>query len=565
MIEKVRVHEIAKELGIASKDVLEKAKELGLIVKSAQSICTMEQAEKIAEFIINNDKIPPINKKSLNIHYSSSKSQFNNINLTIQNLKSIKELTWSIQYNKGVHAIIAENGTGKSSLIISLAKLVQPNIYSLEFIGKGYEDTRIIFNLNEDTYEWKKQPIWSLEQSKISMPKINGLFESSVHNGTRFKKIDTFQKEFDVDVQNDNIIEADSFIQKNMNYILYGDTDNKRKFTNLYFIRATRRRKTNNSIKQVEYRFYALKNDKTYIKEFFFSTGEYFLLSLIQFVFEFRNNINKSTSLIIIDEIELSLHPLAQKRLMEKVNEFAQEFNLLFIFATHSLQIIENLKPSCIHYLNNINGKCKIFNPIYPNYLSSKLYIHNSFDYVFLVEDDLAKQYLEKVIRKNLKKIHLSFIILPIGGWEKIYETYSLNSINKFYGSAKIQIVLDGDVTSIKEANTNKYKKIPKLFLPFLNIENLIVSYYQNNDKFVDLINTYIFEDLNILDVEVQTSTTKDIKKTFKKIILEFSKYSQKSEEETVNIFIDFILEYNKEDEKYRKFEADICNFLDGT
>ncbi|MEO1937923.1 MAG: translation initiation factor IF-2, partial [Sulfurimonas sp.] len=55
MTEKVRVHEIAKELGIASKDVLEKAKKMGLEVKSAQSVVTMEQAEKIANYIINGE------------------------------------------------------------------------------------------------------------------------------------------------------------------------------------------------------------------------------------------------------------------------------------------------------------------------------------------------------------------------------------------------------------------------------------------------------------------------------------------------------------------------------
>ena len=55
MIEKVRVHEIAKELGIASKDVLEKAKKMGLEVKSAQSVVTMEQAESIANYIMNGD------------------------------------------------------------------------------------------------------------------------------------------------------------------------------------------------------------------------------------------------------------------------------------------------------------------------------------------------------------------------------------------------------------------------------------------------------------------------------------------------------------------------------
>ena len=55
MIEKVRVHEIAKELGIASKDVLDKAKKIGLEVKSAQSVVTMEQAEGLANYIMNGE------------------------------------------------------------------------------------------------------------------------------------------------------------------------------------------------------------------------------------------------------------------------------------------------------------------------------------------------------------------------------------------------------------------------------------------------------------------------------------------------------------------------------
>ena len=55
MIEKVRVHEIAKELGIASKDVLKKASEVGIEVKSAQSTVTMEQADSLMKFIMNGD------------------------------------------------------------------------------------------------------------------------------------------------------------------------------------------------------------------------------------------------------------------------------------------------------------------------------------------------------------------------------------------------------------------------------------------------------------------------------------------------------------------------------
>ncbi len=53
MTDKVSVKEIADELGIASKDVLEKAKSMGIEVKAAQSKVTIEQAESIANYIIS--------------------------------------------------------------------------------------------------------------------------------------------------------------------------------------------------------------------------------------------------------------------------------------------------------------------------------------------------------------------------------------------------------------------------------------------------------------------------------------------------------------------------------
>ncbi len=64
MTDKVSVKEIADELGIASKDVVEKAKSLGIEVKAAQSKVSMEQAEEIANFIMNgeDEKAAPVSK-----------------------------------------------------------------------------------------------------------------------------------------------------------------------------------------------------------------------------------------------------------------------------------------------------------------------------------------------------------------------------------------------------------------------------------------------------------------------------------------------------------------------
>lgn len=54
-IEKVRIYEVAKELGITSREVLSAAKEIKIEVKSAQSTITMEQAESLANYIMNRE------------------------------------------------------------------------------------------------------------------------------------------------------------------------------------------------------------------------------------------------------------------------------------------------------------------------------------------------------------------------------------------------------------------------------------------------------------------------------------------------------------------------------
>ena len=74
MSEKVRVHEVAKELGIASKEVMTKAQEIGLDVKSAQSTLSMEEAEALANFILNGE-IPKFAQKKQSPKKQSAKKQ----------------------------------------------------------------------------------------------------------------------------------------------------------------------------------------------------------------------------------------------------------------------------------------------------------------------------------------------------------------------------------------------------------------------------------------------------------------------------------------------------------
>jgi len=52
---KVRIHEIADELGIKSKEVIEKAKELGLDVKTASNSVSPEDAQNIVNFVMTGE------------------------------------------------------------------------------------------------------------------------------------------------------------------------------------------------------------------------------------------------------------------------------------------------------------------------------------------------------------------------------------------------------------------------------------------------------------------------------------------------------------------------------
>ncbi len=60
---KIRIHEIAKELGMSSKDTVEKAVEMGFEVKAASSGVTPEEAESLINFILTGEKNVPEVKK----------------------------------------------------------------------------------------------------------------------------------------------------------------------------------------------------------------------------------------------------------------------------------------------------------------------------------------------------------------------------------------------------------------------------------------------------------------------------------------------------------------------
>lgn len=662
MSNKVRVYEIAEEAGASSQDVISKAKDLGIQLKSPQSALSYEDAEEITNYILTgesskilkslNAKVLKFNKNNLekiekphspsknkaisqnkirivtkyyekditikkdiieneitsenNLENNTSNikkqktlvpnnneigekqelflNSFPEVTIEITNLKTITYLKWELQKKKGVYGIIGENGSGKSSLLISIAKLVNGNAFKNEFIGVGhYENSKITYYINNIKLNWiKKQSTdnqWRQELTdKYVMPKLTGFFESSILSGTRFNKIDNYIKnELDYKKNEDSIEKSNKFIIDEMNYVLYGKQEHLYKFQELHKINAKRKRKndTTNKMNEKNYTYYVLKlNDSEYLKEQLFSTGEYFLLQLLKFLTNFVNVVNIIPPLIIIDEIEISLHPLAQERLIERLNHFCEKYNIIALFASHSFHIIENINIKNRFYINKKeDDKINIENSIDMGYLTAKLYRHKFYDFIILVEDNLAQEYVRQTVIELLNGIKLSYEIISTGGADKVLEMARKNSSYKYFGEAKLIPIVDEDKKYLLDDYENK--QLGGAFIPVEKfIENYIYPIYSENNtilrnKFSEFIkknyppNTldslkYIWDKKNS-----EKSTYIDI--CYKIAELQIPKSEEIKEhiaKETKIKLVEFIYINNKDTELHQKFVNRLKKFF---
>jgi len=114
MTEKVRVHEIAKELGIASKDVVKKASEMGIEVKSAQSAVSMEEADGLMNYIMNGESSADSEKPAIQ-EQAKEKSDTSSEKKTSETSTNISSTPAQTQDDKVVD-VVAEDTTPEAKI-----------------------------------------------------------------------------------------------------------------------------------------------------------------------------------------------------------------------------------------------------------------------------------------------------------------------------------------------------------------------------------------------------------------------------------------------------------------
>lgn len=413
------------------------------------------------------------------------------LKISIKNLKNIDNFEMSLPIEKGLYALTGVNGTGKSTIMRVISKLVQSSAYN-KFQSQDYNaNTRIILEYEGEKNEWRKgTKDWICNTSDYI--KIRGFYEGSIIHGTRFSDANYESLLKAENVDNTMLVDADKYVKENLSEILHGE---KNYYTNL------KRMKNRDLARMKQFKGlpYFIEGENGLINQFCMSTGENMLISLLHIINTFLINKKEPSSenirLILIDEIELALHPSAIMRLLRLLKGLTTKYNLCIYFSSHSVELIRQIEPHKMFYLEKEQGGIQVINPCRPAYATCDIYQHSGYDVLILVEDELAKKIVLRVIEKERYYESTLINVLPVGGKDNVLKMHYNVVHSKLLGpGVKICSVLDGDVEQeYKERYSDKsiYKNLAIGFLPVMSLEKYL------HEKLYVHKDTAFFKDVN--------------------------------------------------------------------
>lgn len=443
------------------------------------------------------------------------------LKIKMHHIKSINDAQFELPFENGIYTLVGVNGSGKSTIMLCLAQLMSNQLMHLT-PNDHKLDSFVRYEIAGQCNLWKidHDNKWYLANGALEQ--YNGLYEGSLFYGTRFEDSSNIENMITQGrITHNELADADDYVKQQMSYILHGDTTHYK----------TLKRLKNKYVAQklsIKNRPYFTSIDEHFISQYRMSSGECLLVSLLHFVYNAiirRSLPSDKKVLVLIDELELALHPIAVLRLMELLKELVNKHsNLIVYLSTHSPEIIRTMPPSQLFKVNNNNGDLTLESNCYPSYLIRDLYSNISPDFLLLVEDELSQLVVNKILStyalRNSKLIHC----IPVGGWKNVLELHKELYTKKVLGSNTVILsILDGD---IKNELNNEQKKLPHLFLPIPSIEKFLydVIKEKNNLKLRKIINDKYFI-VNSLDEIVSQynksvlNGEKDNNKNFYKVI----------------------------------------------
>ena len=412
------------------------------------------------------------------------------IRVKIHNVKNIDDFEFEIPTEKGLYALTGENGSGKSTVIsCAAAAFYVPSFY--DYFGNPREGAYINFDFEGKQRSVKEKDGRWQAPSRTEFLGITGFYEGSIVFGNRFKDIDYSLLGKLASVERENLNMASDFVRKSLGSILHDDEDY---YKNLYVLKYEVVQKM-----KLQRTPYYYENKGSMISQLNMSTGENLLLTIL---YSIERRIKKvvygeTPAFMFLDEIELALHSSALRRLVFFLKDIAEKNNTVVLFSTHSIELIRSIAPEHIFYLQrHVDGSMETINPCYPVYATRNLESSNyGHDYIILVEDNLAKIIVERILREKRLLSNKRVLVIAVGGWTQVLRfAHDTIRSNLALSTTKILIILDRDIKdSVPGFIKNEHIgfSIEPNYLPIKSLEKYLL------DKLTKNIDTTLFRELN--------------------------------------------------------------------
>ncbi len=268
--------------------------------------------------------------------------------------------------------------------------------------------------------------------------------------------------------------------------------------------------------------------------------------------------------IILIDEIENTLYPAAQEKLIDFMYEAAYKYRLQFFFTTHSMSTISYLKVGKNHerskliYLQNVNSKINVVEDPSLKDIENNLNVaagrkESETRIKVYCEDAEGLNFVRALLPKHIKN-KVSFVTGIDLSWT-VYKTLYQKGIPEFTHNL---IVLDGDVRKT-DTGWRGYPKnknivlLPSDMAPERAIYEMLYSYEQDDVFWDNSLSGYsrdvCFRDypnylVDIDDIKEWFGLQKDYAgKNYCKFINEWKRTNQAAVD---SFIIEFVSAYNR-------------------
>ena len=359
--------------------------------------------------------------------------------IRIEGLKHIQSLVFDIP-GSGVHLLAGPNGAGKTTLLACLRRIAHRNAFALHFPSSRQSDRLDNFSTANITYEVGNDSVAYAYAGErwVPRPRANNNllqrmgYREVLYVGATADRITPRPEDFSLR----RVKSPAEAIRVAANEVFQTD-----KFDGLRIINLSRGSGNAAFLMQTARR--------TYYSEKNFSLGELCVLKLIRSLQRLTRG-----SLLLVDELELALHPKVQINLLRYLEDMARQKQLTVIFSTHSVSLIKSVPRSRLLYLENDNGVVTTIKGCYPTYALGGLALgeERAPDVVIYVEDVCAVDVVEGLLRRFREarfgqdhRLFPSVKVTPVGPFMSVVRFLSHGQAMLPEGT-RTRAMLDGDV-----------------------------------------------------------------------------------------------------------------------